>query len=326
MSADDTIRALLEDVGFGAIHYGDSTLLMHCVSTAALLSAWGYPEIAVHSALLVPLLDFFIPDTAANRNRLSDIVGAEAVDLAAHLAGHSADELVIELCDSSPETEERLKLCAAWLAADLIADGAASATTYRENPSVRHFADAAREWLPEATHRMVVGRLGATNGDGPAARDHTGTSPSSVANVVASLDRILAAHSHVLDCGGIAAPTLRAAGHDVAILSQAEMPRSLPFRDRAFQAVCALNALERIDRRSHAAALREMRRVLEPRGFLLVCVPFDDDAGPGAPGTGHYHHELMLRLLIRTGFGLLGQIGAAEHAGCSTMFVLAEAA
>lgn len=84
---------------------------------------------------------------------------------------------------------------------------------------------------------------------------------------------------------------------------------SIPFEDSSFDFATSLDVLEHLD--DDVAAMRELRRVVRPAGFLVVTVP----AYPGLFGPHDVANEHRRRYLRRT------LVDAAEEAGWTARFV-----
>lgn len=95
-----------------------------------------------------------------------------------------------------------------------------------------------------------------------------------------------------------------------APLVQADLA-ALPFGDRSFEGVVSYYAVIHVPRSNHRAVLGEVRRVLRPGGFALLCLgsgdlPEDRDTYLGAPMFwSHFDAPTNLQMLRDAGFQIL---------------------
>jgi ubiquinone/menaquinone biosynthesis C-methylase UbiE len=71
---------------------------------------------------------------------------------------------------------------------------------------------------------------------------------------------------------------------------------NLQFSDSTFSNVFCIEVLEHLDSKQLYAALREIHRVLELKGILVITVPFDEDLEGGnmvCPRCGHRFHPWL---------------------------------
>ncbi len=112
-----------------------------------------------------------------------------------------------------------------------------------------------------------------------------------------------------LDLSGIQLALARARVPE-ATLVQADLA-ALPFGDRSFESVVSYYAVIHVPRSNHRAVLGEVRRVLRPGGFALLCLGASDlsedrDIYLGAPMFwSHFDASTNLEMLSDAGFQIL---------------------
>ncbi len=173
------------------------------------------------------------------------------------------------------------------------------------------------------------------------------------ARLLSSLERLLPAHSNVLDVGcGAGVPITRRLSRRFKVLGVDFAPkqiararrnvpearflcadmRSLDLPKASFDAICCFYAMIHVPRRAHARVLRGFARLLRPSGLLLVCMGAEDlpsqyeEDYHGAPMFwSHFDDVTNLRLIRSAGFRLIWarRVRDATDDGGQHLFVLA---
>ncbi len=106
----------------------------------------------------------------------------------------------------------------------------------------------------------------------------------------------------------------------------------LPFPDSAFDGVCSYYAIVHVPRVRHALILRELRRVLRPGGWALIClgakdVPaWQDVALLGRPILfSHYDVNENLEMLAEQGLAIRWSYIVGADTAAAFLFALVQA-